>query len=101
MTATVTRWFTANRSLAVALVSAGLAMGTLLIAPLSRWLITHYDWREAMLALGCLAWMVIVPAALLLRQPPRRAANRSRPVPAVTTSPWRRCCARRSSPPSR
>jgi MFS family permease len=70
LTATVTRWFTRHRSLAVALVSAGLAMGTLLIAPASRWIITHYGWREAMLTLGCLAWLVIVPASLLLRQPP-------------------------------
>ena len=39
--ATITRWFTANRSLAVALVSAGMGIGTLLIAPLSRWIITQ------------------------------------------------------------
>ncbi len=70
MTATVTRWFTQNRSLAVALVSAGLAMGTLLIAPTARWLITNYDWRTALLVLGALAWLVILPAALLLRPPP-------------------------------
>ena len=49
MTATVTRWFTVNRSLAVALVSAGMGLGTVLIAPLSRWIITSYDWRSAML----------------------------------------------------
>ena len=77
LTASVTRWFTANRSLAVALVSAGLAMGTLLIAPLSRWMITHYGWREAMLTLGCLAWIVIVPASLLLRQPPAERQTQS------------------------
>jgi MFS family permease len=70
LTASVTRWFTAHRSLAVALVSAGLAMGSLLIAPLSRWIITQYGWRDAMLTLGCLAWLVILPAALLLRRPP-------------------------------
>ena len=82
LTATVTRWFIQHRSLAVALVSAGLAMGTLLIAPLSRWIITHYGWREAMLTLGCLAWLVIIPASLLLRRPPATphiaAANGSR-----------------------
>jgi MFS family permease len=77
LTASVTRWFTANRSLAVALVSAGLAMGTLLIAPLSRWIITHYGWREAMLTLGCLAWIVIVPASLLLRRPPASQQTQS------------------------
>src|SRR3954454_10172006 len=40
LTATVTRWFTANRSLAVALVSSGMGLGSLLIAPMSRWIIS-------------------------------------------------------------
>jgi MFS family permease len=70
MTATVTRWFTANRSLAVALVSAGMGLGTVLIAPLSRWIITSYDWRSAMLVIGGIAWLVIIPASLFLRRPP-------------------------------
>jgi MFS family permease len=70
LTASVTRWFTTNRSLAVALVSAGMGVGSLLIAPLSRWIITNYDWRSAMLTVGGLALVVIVPAALFVRQPP-------------------------------
>jgi MFS family permease len=70
LTANVTRWFTRNRSLAVALTTAGMGLGSLLIAPLSRWIITNYDWRTAMLSIGCLAWAAIIPAALLLRRPP-------------------------------
>ncbi|HEY7581979.1 MAG TPA: MFS transporter [Acetobacteraceae bacterium] len=70
LTASVTRWFTANRSLAVALVSAGMGLGSLLVAPLSRWIITNYDWRTAMLTLGALAFALIVPAALFIRHPP-------------------------------
>jgi len=70
LTASVTRWFTTNRSLAVALVSAGMGVGSLLIAPLSRWIITNYDWRSAMLTVGGLALVVIIPAALFVRQPP-------------------------------
>ncbi len=70
LTASVTRWFTANRSLAVALVSSGMGLGSLLVAPLSRWMITHYDWRSAMLTLGVLAFAVIIPAALFVRRPP-------------------------------
>jgi len=70
LTATVTRWFTTNRSLAVALVSAGMGMGTLLIAPLSRWMITNYDWRSAMLTIGSLAWLLVIPASLFVRRPP-------------------------------
>jgi MFS family permease len=70
MTAITTRWFTRNRTLAVALVSAGLGLGSMLVAPLTRWMITSFDWRLAMLVLGDLAWLLIIPAALLVRNPP-------------------------------
>jgi len=66
---TTTRWFTENRSLAVALVSAGLGLGSTVMGPLARWIITGYDWRIAMLTMGNLAWLVIIPAALLVRDP--------------------------------
>jgi MFS family permease len=73
LTATTTRWFTRNRSLAVALVSAGLSLGSTTMGPLARWLITSYDWRTAMLVIGDLAWLLIIPAALLVREPPPAA----------------------------
>src|SRR5262249_30751561 len=69
LVATSTRWFTRNRSLAVALVSAGLSLGSTTVGPLARWLITSYDWRTAMLVIGDLAWLLIIPAALLIREP--------------------------------
>jgi len=70
LTAATASWFTRHRSLAVSLVSAGLALGTTLVAPLARWLIVTHDWRFAMLTLGLMAWAVILPAALLLRPAP-------------------------------
>ena len=73
MTAVTTRWFTRNRSLAVALVSAGLSFGSTLMAPLARWLISSYDWRTAMLVLGDLVWLIVIPAAFLVRNPPTSA----------------------------
>jgi len=78
LTSTTTKWFTARRGLAVALVSAGIGFGILLIAPLARALTSAWDWRVAMLVLGDLAWLVIVPVALLLREP----AGEDRPAPA-------------------
>jgi MFS family permease len=71
---TTTKWFTKNRSLAVALVSAGLSVGSTVMAPLSRWLISSYDWRTAMLVIGDLVWLVIIPAAFLVRNPPTPVA---------------------------
>ena len=70
LTATATRWFTRHRSLAVALISAGFAIGSMTISPLARWLITDYGWRTAMFSLGALSWLFIIPAALLVRKPP-------------------------------
>src|SRR6516164_1046514 len=70
LTATATHWFTRHRSLAVALISAGFAIGSATISPLARWLITEYGWRIAMLTLGALSWLLIIPAALLMRKPP-------------------------------
>jgi len=70
LTATTTRWFTEHRSLAVALVSAGIGLGSSTVGPLARYLISAYDWHVAMLVIGNLAWLVIIPAALLVREPP-------------------------------
>jgi len=84
LTATTTRWFTRNRSLAVALVSAGLGLGSTTVGPLARWIITGYDWRTALLVIGELAWLVIIPAALLVREPP---GMQSVDVPAGSAGP--------------
>jgi MFS family permease len=70
LTATATRWFIRHRSLAVALISAGFAIGSMTISPFARWLITDYGWRTAMLTLGVFSWVFIIPAALLVRKPP-------------------------------
>jgi MFS family permease len=70
LTATATRWFTARRGLAVALVSSGIGVGILTIAPLARALTSAWDWRVALLVIGDLAWLIVVPAALLIREQP-------------------------------
>jgi MFS family permease len=78
LTTTATRWFTVNRGLAVALVSAGTGLGTFVVAPLTRWLISTYDWRMAMLLLGDLTWLVIAPLGLLIRDAPGLVAGRAK-----------------------
>src|SRR5262249_7603762 len=63
------RWFSRNRSLAVALVSSGLSLGSTVVGPIARGFITAYDWRIAMLVIGNLAWLIIIPLALFVRDP--------------------------------
>jgi MFS family permease len=68
--ATVTGWFEKHRSLAVSLVSAGMGVAPLTLSPLASWLIATYDWRTAQLCIAILAWLLLVPTALLVRRPP-------------------------------
>jgi MFS family permease len=70
LTSTATKWFTARRGLAVALVSSGIGVGILAIAPLARALTNLWDWRIALLVLGDLAWLIVVPMALVIRETP-------------------------------
>jgi len=80
MIAAATAWFESNRALAVSLVSAGMGVAPMTISPLARWLISTYDWRPAMLMIGILAWILLLPAALLVRRPPAPAATATGPV---------------------
>jgi MFS family permease len=115
LTATTTRWFTARRGLAVALVSGGIGVGILAVAPLARALTSAWDWRVAMLVLGDLAWLIVIPLALLLREPQTAATPRVDTAPSsvrdysmreVLTTPqfWAialthfACCAAHSGP---
>jgi MFS family permease len=76
MIAATTAWFDKNRGLAVSLVSAGMGVAPMTISPFARWLITTPDdWRAAMFTIGVLAWVLLLPAALLVRQPPAAAAD--------------------------
>ncbi|CDM56059.1 MULTISPECIES: MFS transporter [Rhizobium] len=75
MIATTTGWFEENRSLAVSLVSAGMGVAPMTISPFARWLISAYDWRTAMLLIGIAAWVLLIPAALLVRRPPAEAGD--------------------------
>ena len=74
MIATVTGWFDRHRSLAVSLVSAGMGVAPMTISPFAQWLISAYDWRTAQLTIAIVAWVLLVPAALLVRRPPETAA---------------------------
>jgi MFS family permease len=71
MIAAVTGWFETQRALAISLVSAGVGVAPMTVSPFAAWLISHYDWRTAMAAIGAFAWLVLIPAALLVRPAPR------------------------------
>src|SRR6266478_5394279 len=70
LSATATKWFTSNRGLALGIISAGGGAGMLVLSPLTRWITSAYDWRVAMIVLGDLAWLVVIPVALLIKNAP-------------------------------
>ena len=85
MIAAVTGWFDTQRGLAVSLVSAGMGMAPLTVSPFAGWLVSHYDWRTAMAAIGLAAWGLLIPAALFVKNPP--ASARENVVPAARDVP--------------
>jgi MFS family permease len=82
MIATVTGWFDKHRALAVSLVSAGMGMAPLTMSPLAQWLVTTQGWRPAMLTIGILCWVLLLPAAWLVRAPSAAAKSAQRSAAA-------------------
>src|SRR3984885_911699 len=70
MMACVTGWFDTHRSLAVSLVSAGMGMAPMTMAPLVAWLVSHHDWRTTMLIVAGVLAAIMIPVSLLVRRPP-------------------------------
>ena len=75
LTVLAIKWFDDRRGLAAAIVSSGNGFGIMALSPLSRWLINEFDWRGALVILGDVAWLVVIPAALLLKSPPQIRAG--------------------------
>jgi MFS family permease len=77
MMAVASAWISQHRSLAVSLVSAGMGVAPLTVAPTASWLITTYDWRTAMLVIGIASWALLIPASFLVRPAPQSAEDAS------------------------
>ena len=89
------------RSLAVSLVSAGRGVAPMTISPFARWLISTlistYDWRTAMMVIGIMAWVLLVPAGLLVRRASAAKATASETQAAGSGEPrWGRSGRRNS-----
>jgi MFS family permease len=67
-------WMPRRPGLAIGVVSAGGAFGQGVMPFLARHLVLVQDWRHAYVTLGVLSLVIMVPLALLLRNPPRPAS---------------------------
>jgi predicted MFS family arabinose efflux permease len=110
MIAAVMSWFDRRQALAVSLVSVGVGVAPMTLSPFAAWLVTQTDWRSAQLVIALLAWVLLLPAALLVRPAPRApvaaAAAGSGGVGEALRSPqfivlaltFFACCAAHSGP---
>ncbi len=74
MMACVTGWFDTHRGLAVSLVSAGMGMAPMTMAPLAAWLISHHDWRTSMQIVALVVAVIMIPVSMLVRRAPALAS---------------------------
>lgn len=70
-----TRWFPQRRGLALGIVTSGVGLGSILVAPIAAYLIVDYGWRISYLTIGVMALMVMTPLSLLLRKNPTKALS--------------------------
>jgi len=76
-TRTILTWFRARRGMAIALLLTGSGVGSVLIPPLTEWMIEHHGWRSGFLLLGGIAILGLPLTAMFVR---------NRPEPAISPS---------------
>jgi OFA family oxalate/formate antiporter-like MFS transporter len=67
MLATVSQYFRVKRGLAIGIASTGVGGGSLLMSPLTGWLISSYNWRLAYLLIGILTWVIFIPVIIFVK----------------------------------
>ncbi len=70
--ATVVRWFTRRRGLALSITSSGSSFGTFIFPPFATALIAAYGWRRTYLLLGLLAVGGVVSCATFIARDPEK-----------------------------
>jgi predicted MFS family arabinose efflux permease len=76
-TRTILTWFSKYRGFALALLLTGSGVGSILIPPLTQWVIQHHGWRDAWLMLGGIALLGFPLATMLVRNRPEKLLVRT------------------------
>lgn len=67
---TLAKWFVLRRGMAIAIASAGVSTGGVLMTPVAAWWIDEYGWRSAWVLLGVVVVCLMVPASFVMRRSP-------------------------------
>jgi MFS family permease len=70
-------WFDRRKGLAMGILLAGQSLGAAALPFLARELIGAFGWRQAYVVLGLIDWALLIPLALLVREPPGLVAARA------------------------
>lgn len=68
----VTRWFIQKRGLMTGIAMAGIGLGTMIMSPLSNWLIASYGWRVSYLIVGIVVLVTLTLTAQFLKRDPAK-----------------------------
>jgi len=66
----INRWFVRKRGRALGIVSTGMPLGTLLLSPLSQYLVLIWGWRSTLFFWAVVTFIILVPLTLLIRNSP-------------------------------
>ena len=78
----VSNWFSVGRGTALGIVLTGTSLGGSVVSLLAGPLIVNYGWRNSMLVLSLLVWLVLLPAIIfLVRENPETALDHPAAVP--------------------
>ena len=70
---TLAKWFVARRGMAISIASLGISLGGVVLTPVVAWWVESYGWRMTWTLLGFMVWLLVLPAALLMRRAPEDA----------------------------
>ena len=69
---TIARWFVFRRGLMIGIAAAGVGAGTMIIPPLSGYLISSLGWRTSYIIIGMAMLVLIIISAQMLKNDPSR-----------------------------
>lgn len=67
---TLSKWFVVRRGMAVSIASTGFSLGGVVMTPLLALWIGDHGWRTSWVFLGVLTWLLVLPAAFVMRRTP-------------------------------
>jgi len=84
--ATVAKWFTRRRGIAIGLASAGGSLGTFALPPIAHLLVSHLGWRGAYVVFGAAVLVALNVLAVLMRRDPEAMGLRPDGAPDIGAS---------------